>query len=97
MLRNATGPRAALFVPEAAFELLVKKQIQKLEAPALLCVEQVRARGCEASASGWPCRKFHKNGTTRTCASGVRRAFEDCGTMRASGDVAFYSPARQNS
>lgn len=40
--RNATGPKAALFVPESAFEILVKKQIQQLESPSLLCVEQVR-------------------------------------------------------
>lgn len=40
--RNATGPKAALFVPEGAFEILVKKQIQQLETPSLLCVEQVR-------------------------------------------------------
>ncbi|CDJ43455.1 dynamin-like protein, putative [Eimeria tenella] len=40
-IRNATGPKAALFVPESAFEILVKKQIQQLESPSLLCVEQV--------------------------------------------------------
>ncbi|KAL8440362.1 hypothetical protein Efla_000250 [Eimeria flavescens] len=40
-IRNATGPKAALFVPEGAFEILVKKQIQQLETPSLLCVEQV--------------------------------------------------------
>ncbi|CDI78500.1 dynamin-like protein, putative [Eimeria acervulina] len=40
-IRNATGPKAALFVPESAFEILVKKQIQQLETPSLLCVEQV--------------------------------------------------------
>jgi len=27
-IRNATGPRPALFVPEVSFELLVKRQIQ---------------------------------------------------------------------
>ncbi|KAL8448675.1 hypothetical protein Emed_003584 [Eimeria media] len=40
-IRNATGPKAALFVPEGAFEILVRKQIQQLETPSLLCVEQV--------------------------------------------------------
>ncbi|CEL93330.1 unnamed protein product [Vitrella brassicaformis CCMP3155] len=40
-IRNATGPKAALFVPEGAFEILVKKQISKLEQPALRCVDQV--------------------------------------------------------
>lgn len=38
-IQNATGPRATLFVPEAAFELLVKRQISKLEAPSLQCAE----------------------------------------------------------
>ena len=40
-IRNATGPRTALFVPEVAFETLVKRQIAKLEEPALQCAEQV--------------------------------------------------------
>uniref|UniRef100_A0A0G4GH60 Dynamin GTPase n=1 Tax=Chromera velia CCMP2878 TaxID=1169474 RepID=A0A0G4GH60_9ALVE len=40
-IRNSTGPKASLFVPEGAFELLVKKQIAKLERPALQCVDQV--------------------------------------------------------
>lgn len=40
-IRNATGPRPALFVPEISFELLVKRQIRRLEEPALRCVELV--------------------------------------------------------
>lgn len=40
-IRNATGPRPALFVPEVSFELLVKRQIRKLEEPSLRCVELV--------------------------------------------------------
>jgi dynamin 1-like protein len=40
-IRNATGPRTALFVPEIAFETLVRRQIAKLEEPALQCAEQV--------------------------------------------------------
>ncbi|EGI63427.1 PREDICTED: dynamin-1-like protein isoform X1 [Acromyrmex echinatior] len=40
-IRNATGPRPALFVPEVSFELLVKRQIRKLEDPSLRCVELV--------------------------------------------------------
>ncbi|KAI1305909.1 Dynamin-1-like protein [Halotydeus destructor] len=39
--RNATGPRPALFVPEVSFELLVKRQIRRLEEPSLRCVELV--------------------------------------------------------
>ncbi len=40
-IRNSTGPRPSLFVPEMAFELLVKPQIKLLEAPSLRCVELV--------------------------------------------------------
>eukprot|EP00013_Stygamoeba_regulata_P016583 CAMPEP_0177682830 /NCGR_PEP_ID=MMETSP0447-20121125/31460_1 /TAXON_ID=0 /ORGANISM="Stygamoeba regulata, Strain BSH-02190019" /LENGTH=759 /DNA_ID=CAMNT_0019192343 /DNA_START=212 /DNA_END=2491 /DNA_ORIENTATION=- len=41
VIKNATGPRSALFVPEVSFDLLVKRQIQRLEEPALQCVELV--------------------------------------------------------
>ncbi|KAK6460708.1 Dynamin central region-domain-containing protein [Scheffersomyces coipomensis] len=40
-IRNSTGPRPALFVPELAFDLLVKPQIQLLEDPSRRCVEMV--------------------------------------------------------
>ncbi|XP_077986935.1 dynamin-1-like protein isoform X2 [Glandiceps talaboti] len=40
-IRNATGPRPALFVPEISFELLVKRQIRRLEEPSQRCVELV--------------------------------------------------------
>ena len=40
-LRNATGPRTALFVPEMSFELLTKRQITRLEDPSLQCVDAV--------------------------------------------------------
>ncbi|KAJ7338321.1 hypothetical protein JRQ81_011290 [Phrynocephalus forsythii] len=40
-IRNATGPRPALFDPEVSFELLVKRQIKRLEEPSLRCVELV--------------------------------------------------------
>ncbi|XP_065178115.1 dynamin-1-like protein [Sycon ciliatum] len=40
-IRNATGPRYSLFIPEIAFELLVKRQIRRLEDPSLRCVELV--------------------------------------------------------
>ncbi|KIJ21042.1 hypothetical protein PAXINDRAFT_160431 [Paxillus involutus ATCC 200175] len=36
-IRNSTGPRPSLFVPEAAFDLLVKPQIKLLEPPSLRC------------------------------------------------------------
>ncbi|KAF2009870.1 dynamin-1 [Aaosphaeria arxii CBS 175.79] len=40
-IRNSTGPRASLFVPELAFDLLVKPQIKLLEMPSQRCVELV--------------------------------------------------------
>ena len=38
---RSQGPRPALFVPEISFELLVKRQIRRLEEPSLRCVELV--------------------------------------------------------
>ncbi|KDO30068.1 hypothetical protein SPRG_05259 [Saprolegnia parasitica CBS 223.65] len=40
-IRNANGPRQSLFVPEISFELLAKRQIARLEAPGLQCVDLV--------------------------------------------------------
>jgi dynamin 1-like protein len=40
-IRNSSGPRPALFVPEASFEVLTKRQIGKLEVPAQRCVDLV--------------------------------------------------------
>lgn len=40
-IRNSTGPRPSLFVPELAFDLLVKPQIKLLEVPGQKCVAQV--------------------------------------------------------
>ncbi|XP_030827871.1 dynamin-1-like protein [Strongylocentrotus purpuratus] len=40
-IRNATGPRPALFVPEVSFELLSKRQIRRLEEPSMRCIELV--------------------------------------------------------
>lgn len=37
-IRNSTGPRCSLFVPELAFDILVRPQIRLLEAPSLRCV-----------------------------------------------------------
>lgn len=40
-IRNSTGPRPSLFVPEMAFDLLVRPQIKLLEPPSQRCVELV--------------------------------------------------------
>lgn len=41
LLPPPQGPRPSLFVPEISFELLVKKQVKRLEEPSLRCVELV--------------------------------------------------------
>ncbi|KAJ1982866.1 Dynamin- GTPase protein [Dimargaris verticillata] len=38
-IRNSTGPRPSLFVPELAFEILVKPQIKTLDSPSQRCVQ----------------------------------------------------------
>ncbi|SBT76199.1 dynamin-like protein, putative [Plasmodium ovale] len=40
-IRNSSGPRGALFVPESAFETLIKKLINCLKEPSLRCADQV--------------------------------------------------------
>ena len=40
-LRNASALKPNLFVPEAAFEILTRKQIHRLENPSLQCVQLV--------------------------------------------------------
>jgi hypothetical protein len=40
-IKNASGARTSLFVPEAAFDALVRRQIMLLEEPALECVEHI--------------------------------------------------------
>ncbi|KAH3731783.1 dynamin GTPase [Pelomyxa schiedti] len=41
VIKNATGPRASLFIPESSFELLVKQQVSKLEPPSIECSDLV--------------------------------------------------------
>jgi dynamin 1-like protein len=40
-IANASGPRPSLFVSEFSFDLLVRRQIAKLEQPGLQCVDLV--------------------------------------------------------
>ena len=39
-MKNSTGPRSTIFVSELSFELLVKKQIARLEEPSIRYVSQ---------------------------------------------------------
>src|SRR5690606_38294388 len=41
VIANSNGPRPSLFVPEMSFDLLVRRQIQRLEQPGLQCVDLV--------------------------------------------------------
>jgi dynamin 1-like protein len=43
MMRNLSGLKSSLFVPQEAFELLIRRQIRRLEAPCLEVVELVEA------------------------------------------------------
>lgn len=40
-IRNTNGVRPPFFIPETCFELLVKKQIERLESPSLACVQLI--------------------------------------------------------
>jgi replication fork clamp-binding protein CrfC len=40
-MNNATGPKGSLFVPQDAFEILVKGQIEHLQDPCIQCIEKV--------------------------------------------------------
>lgn len=41
VIKNTNGLKPSLFVPEAAFEVLIRQQIKRLEEPGLLCVKRV--------------------------------------------------------
>ena len=38
-IKNSHGIRGGLFTPDIAFEVIVKKQIEKLKEPAIKCVD----------------------------------------------------------
>mmetsp|Transcript_11719 Transcript_11719/g.35707 ORF Transcript_11719/g.35707 Transcript_11719/m.35707 type:complete len:678 (+) Transcript_11719:95-2128(+) len=40
-IRNSAGHRTPLFVPEAAFEMLVRRQMKKFHQPSLACVDLI--------------------------------------------------------
>jgi dynamin 1-like protein len=62
-IRNSTGPRPSLFVPEIAFDLLVRPQIRRLEPPSLRCVEltyEELVKICHACGSRPELRRYPK-------------------------------------
>ena len=40
-IKNTHGIRSGLFTPDIAFEVIVKKQVEKLKEPSLKCVDLV--------------------------------------------------------
>ena len=78
-IRNSTGPRPSLFVPEVAFDLLVKPQIKLLESPSLRCVELVYeelvkiCHNCTSAVSAvhkcatWKCETDRREQHHRNC------------------------------
>jgi dynamin 1-like protein len=64
-IRNATGTRQTLFVPEVSFELLAKQQIARLEEPAIRCCHQVFDEMIRIVSQVITCithsQSFHKN------------------------------------
>jgi dynamin 1-like protein len=64
-IRNSTGPRPSLFVPEIAFDLLVKPQIKLLETPSLRCVELVYEELMKICHNSSDKVRITKNGLTR--------------------------------
>jgi len=40
-IKNASGTRPSLYVPQTAFEMLVKKQIQSFKVPSQNCVDSI--------------------------------------------------------
>ncbi|XP_048492322.1 dynamin-related protein 3A isoform X2 [Beta vulgaris subsp. vulgaris] len=38
-IQNATGPKSALFVPDVPFEVLIRKQIERLLSPSIQCAQ----------------------------------------------------------
>eukprot|EP00768_Dysnectes_brevis_P008779 gnl/Dysnectes_brevis/821_a906_3671.p1 GENE.gnl/Dysnectes_brevis/821_a906_3671~~gnl/Dysnectes_brevis/821_a906_3671.p1 ORF type:complete len:717 (+),score=271.75 gnl/Dysnectes_brevis/821_a906_3671:39-2153(+) len=43
LIRNSSGPRPSLFIPEAAFDTLVRKVVRRLEGPCRHCLSLVKS------------------------------------------------------
>ena len=75
-IRNSTGPRATLFVPELAFDLLIKPQIRMLLDPAQHCVELVfdeLMKICQSSSTNELARYPNLKGTLIDVVSDLLR------------------------
>jgi dynamin 1-like protein len=86
-VRNATGPRPSLFIPEVSFELLVKMQIERLLEPSILCAEQVyeelrrvavQAEGLSHELARFPLLQERLMGCVQRM---LKRQIEPCTTM----------------
>ena len=75
-IRNSTGPRATLFVPELAFDLLIKPQIKLLLQPSQHCVELVfdeLMKICQSSSTNELARYPNLKGTLIDVVSDLLR------------------------
>lgn len=84
-LRNAAGPRGALFVPEDAFVILVKRAVRRLEPAGIECVEAVYHELLQIAQRSHPAelKRFGelKEKITDTIQALLRRALVPSQTM----------------
>eukprot|EP00461_Guttulinopsis_vulgaris_P001387 UN01387 len=80
-MRNATGPRTTLFLPEIAFDLLVKQQIELLRHPALNCIdlvmEELTRMGIQCQTSSVP-QLQHFPVLKHQILETLQRLFDNC-------------------
>lgn len=71
LIRNSSGTRSTLFLSESAFELLVRKVVQRLEGPCLHCLQLVKGEliAIAKSIPNQEMRKYRKlcNELVNTC------------------------------
>merc|ERR1719384_2478830 len=81
-MRNASGIRSSLFIPEMCFENLVKMQIEKLRRPCMQCVDLVFAelKRIGAQSETTEIARFEKfrKALNDTVTSMLKRHLEPC-------------------
>lgn len=77
-MRNAAGSKPQLFVPEVAFDELVKRQIRKLEEPSLECVRLVYEELRQLAAQSEVAEMQRFNGFREKVLEVAHRVIRDC-------------------
>lgn len=77
-MRNAAGSKPQLFVPEVAFDDLVKRQIRKLEEPSLECVRLVYEELRQLAAQSEVAEMQRFNGFREKVLEVAHRVIRDC-------------------